>query len=98
MKEQEYTVEVCQGQVCHFLGKDVLPEITEGVSDLNAVTTREGWCKRNCNSATNVYVYRNESLKKHFTRVNRKNNMGPTVDEVITSIKSDVSPDTSKNT
>jgi hypothetical protein len=99
MKEQKYTVEVCQGQVCHFFGKNVLPEITEGVADLDTVTTKEGNCRGNCNSGTNVYLFKgDDSLKKLFTRVNRKNNMGPTTDEVITSIRDTATSDQSENT
>ena len=93
MPEREFTVEVCQGQICHFFGKNVLNEIAEGVADMNNVATREGNCRGSCTSATNVYVFKEDSLKTHYTRVNRKNGPGPSTDEVIASIKTEATND-----
>jgi hypothetical protein len=93
MKEQEFSVEVCQGQVCHFLGKNVITDIKEGISDLENVTTREGYCRNNCNSATNVYLFKGKEdiAERHFARVNRKYTIGPSTEEVIVSIREIIS-------
>ena len=93
MPEREFTVEVCQGQTCHFFGKRVLNEIIKGVADMDNVATREGNCRGNCNSATNVYVFKEDSLRKHYTRINRKYGQGPSTDEIIESIRTEATND-----
>ena len=81
-EEHGVDVEICGGQSCTFLGRDVFQKIAEGTSGMQGVQATKGECRGNCHLAPNVYVSgqdaQGDPQEIHFTHVDHKKGKGET--------------------